>query len=248
METIVESIQLNSIHTTDTYFAINLLGDKLDFYYRDWISCRDSLIYYAKSMVDQGKFAKEFFRLTMVYGPFTPNLGTVHLTDKALGYLNEVEDKLGIPNSVVYSFNAQGVPGYMFQGDKIWNISPVMVSLYILLVRCAWFSPEDTTLESMLQKKLKANPLDPWQDFAMLFDARKTLEWLFEYGPNQLFNKDNMSYKDIISKNWANIQSAQGGTVGYSTYGLEYCYKSHPDWYAVIDPAQLKSTQTVNAT
>jgi hypothetical protein len=118
---------------------------------------------------------------------------------------------------------------YCFEGSRLWQISPPMLSLYTLLMRAGFAHNKDLPWSTTVSR-IRADLIDPYQslDTEQLIDARNGMQKILRLGPRRIFHKNiRRNYpEDIPIETMHNelgiVSFSQGSTAELVPYWNRY--------------------------
>ncbi len=115
---------------------------------------------------------------------------------QCLDLLHQIEKQMGLRKTVVYQcenpsrkYKKCGV--YCFEGSRLWQIAPPMLSFYTLLIRIGFIHTKGASWAATTSK-LVNGIIDPYQseDDEQFSDAKPGIQKILRYGPRRIFNRD----------------------------------------------------------
>lgn len=166
--------------------------------------------------------------------------------ENVVDFVNQFEKRIHLLRTVAYECDPSpkkfgGV--YMFEGSSRWMLSPPMISLYTLILRCGLVHVKgedfDKTCKDIMNgtKSVgnKAKNQSGCNDDDYLRDGQAGIKAIQEHGYARLFYKDPA--KNFPAKIGVRTMHNNCGIVGYS----EKLMKDHmPYWFRLLEPQKKK--------
>lgn len=142
----------------------------------------------------------------------------------AISWLHYMESKMGLTKTKIYKVtnNPNNCECYLFEGDIWWISSPVMISTYSMFIRIFLEIKRPYNYYECLDQIERR--YEHTRDAGYYRQGKKTLDYLFDHGPEKLF-----------TKNFAENFKRGGGTLhsysGFSAFGGGDSKSYYPQWY-----------------
>ena len=192
-----------------------------------------------------------FDRFRVLVGNNT-GAGVAFKIEGVVDFLNQFEKRLRLVRSRAYECECEPTPDkfknhggvWMFEGSGRWMISPPMISLYTLLIRCGFVhtlgDDFDKTCKGIIDGKIKtiggkSGRHSGCYDAEYLRDGQPGIKALIEHGYSRIFYKD--AERNFPSKICVSTMHDCGGIVGFSQKRME---SEIPYWYRLLKPKAKK--------
>lgn len=214
---------------------VGFVSDEDEIVHKVWLSCKDYLqdtygvLYHNKgNCVGAGVYDYDSPRPSstkmrlVVAGKIK---GWEDRLGPTLDWLHYMEAKMGLTSSKVsrvITNDNNKCECFLFEGDVWWISSPVMISTYAMFIRLFSENKRNLTPREYLERIDRK--IDAARDSSYYIGGKKTLDYLFKYGPEKLFTNN-------FADNFVHGTHVLHAYSGFSAFGTGGAKQYYPKWY-----------------